>query len=63
MTALRMLVGVVCAAMCLALIGTAIAEASWGLLVLWLALAYMSCGWVDKGLVHWLGRRKDVTRL
>ncbi|MDE0691428.1 MAG: hypothetical protein OXI55_04195 [Gammaproteobacteria bacterium] len=62
MTALRMLVGLACATMCLALIGAAIFEASWGFLVLWLALAYVSCGWVDKGLVHWLGRRKGVTR-
>ena len=63
MTALRMLAGVACAAMCLALIGAAIAEASWGALLLWLALAYMSSGWVDAGLVRWLGRRKGATRL
>ena len=62
MTALRMLVGAACAAMCLALIGAATSDASWGFLILWLALAYMSSGWVDKGLVQWLGRRKDVTR-
>lgn len=57
---LRMLVGAACAAMCLALIGAAISEASWGLLVLLLALAYMSCGWVDKGLVDWLGRSRHT---
>lgn len=61
-TALRVLVGVVCAAMCLALIGAAASEASWGFLLLWLALAYMSSGWVDKGLVQWLDRRKSVMR-
>lgn len=48
--------------MCLALIGAATSDASWGFLVLWLALAYMSSGWVDKGLVQWLGRRRDITR-